>query len=1662
LNEEKQNKNTENENEKNENNSKAQAGQLPVSILENTKEMKKNSTAKKKYSPINVLARCGNKKVFKSDDDEDSTGYMYLLVDKTEKITDMENCDYLELGASLPFNDNLESVQKGNLKDYSDSDEELHCSENNDVHQPERDCFEKSGVDILLFQDNEQQFSETNCDASKKMEQDKQIGENIVIGTSIFQDNIDIRKRKEPPNSLTAKTKTKQNHENAVVMNETKRNQLVMEQFVLDFEMETSAINYWPVNRVTQDLNSHSETGLSLSKYPKNNDVTCAEAEKSLQEINNSHGSSETDNNFDDTCSHESCISGGLDSNDDEEEVFYSSDDSSGYHYQSDISYDDEDSYVPIDSEVPIDGNASINEWSNEDISNEDKPQNVRVARIGEAQAVENEPLNDSSNENNSINNASLNVQLDEEVPFLENGPQNERSSVIFSNENEPPVVPNDVNFPEAENEQLNGSSHEEKSNDDDSPVSPMIVENASISDRTNDNVSSEDAPPNVPMPVELPVVENVPLNERLNEENSIENVPQAVTMDAELPAVDSAPPRERSNEENELFPDLVCKYKSYGTLPVRKDLSGVPAMLKMDVDSVVIFSKSLCKIVANMNLECSGQMNIDSSINRLRVNDSSRLYVQPDNNFKLKLLNGNAIKSPVRLPRFPNIRLFEIRQGSFTFTFNLYILDTDRRIGKFDCKMTDHNLVAIATAFNVVRLHCRKLQVLQVFSPSERINEIAQIIQALPLFFVNKKDSMAEGVKKSVDLHTGMAFLLLFEKALHHIAYEEWIVDYHKGAYNGHFTSSNSDHESKQNVIKWAVDLCQRMFFNLQAIGMKNQFTNRKEAMITDLADTNQFTIQHKKLCRDVSAAAKEQIFSKQERNHLIPNGMNHTIVTSFDVGAELHPLIPGTNFVINGYEGRTMYNHILQRTDEQESIYENALKDHLQCTTVENMLETKCCAYKTLPCAPMPAYYTYDAECFSDPKLALLFDIQGNPHEGNTVMDGLSGNLLVQQDPPGSRVIKLDGCVYGQYIPKPFRIDEYLTKFFDVKSENDLIAGGMPIVLPRSNDDDDESVASGGSFLDLLNHMRDDPNLDEEYHPDGVGNTVSRFSAPPGSVSVADAIHDFVDVIGANASHTDNLETNSSNSENQTGDAEHATEPDFDDDSYNGFDLAFMAESINIGKKSKIYSQFLSDNAIGNIHHDRVILSIGYTQTAGSKFQLTCRLHDNLSSNCCAGVNVYSPFTRQLFLDPSSKRHKIDFQLVPHLLQQTMCDVFEQPDLVHDYQKLKISTEYMKTKMISLLTTLQQTDRLPIRQELTFATESLWADVFKWPVGPNTMPVTAHIGICEAIHMYYFTKEIYEESMVPLSHMVRGNVMPDYTTLSPQSKTALVLHSERLIHLFQAESFRGQISGFIKTNFPDHPESSPPANIIVAISSRDGFNTHLRYGINSLCLPTYAVNPAKLTRRFRVRQHSTKEVYMMDFSKQVHCAREYLFHRNAILATLQEYSKQNAEFLAEEHDGMSNDSNGLIDEEIEGDDEVGDDLLDNESVDEQNLGDDVQEAITCHGYFDPVDFQKLSQLPLDKLRQLFAQLSRVLLSGYGIFWLSRITEKFKLPLERLPSNTTEMQDLSETKLRLSTSKNMPTSVPDCHRKDIICPGKYLLLCVFSSTCFFFSCEFA
>jgi len=117
-------------------------------------------------------------------------------------------------------------------------------------------------------------------------------------------------------------------------------------------------------------------------------------------------------------------------------------------------------------------------------------------------------------------------------------------------------------------------------------------------------------------------------------------------------------------------------------------------------------------------------------------------------------------------------------------------------------------------------------------------------------------------------------------------------------------------------------------------------------------------------------------------------------------------------------------------------------------------------------------------------DPKFEEIFDQQGNPLPDNCIMDCVSGNLLVPQDPPNSRVIVLEGSEHGVFMPKPVLQDSYLRELYNMEIENDGNEVGKKRAVPNAEEDDD-SIASDDSLLaDLMSvkHLA----MEEEYFGD------------------------------------------------------------------------------------------------------------------------------------------------------------------------------------------------------------------------------------------------------------------------------------------------------------------------------------------------------------------------------------------------------------------------------------------------------------------------------------------------------------------------------------------------------------------------------------------------
>jgi len=82
----------------------------------------------------------------------------------------------------------------------------------------------------------------------------------------------------------------------------------------------------------------------------------------------------------------------------------------------------------------------------------------------------------------------------------------------------------------------------------------------------------------------------------------------------------------------------------------------------------------------------------------------------------------------------------------------------------------------------------------------------------------------------------------------------------------------------------------------------------------------------EHKVLCRMITNKFKHLINKNKEEkpNITIPN-TNHELIASFDVGLQLYPVTPGTNFVLNGPETKTLVNNYLARTTLDETLYES-----------------------------------------------------------------------------------------------------------------------------------------------------------------------------------------------------------------------------------------------------------------------------------------------------------------------------------------------------------------------------------------------------------------------------------------------------------------------------------------------------------------------------------------------------------------------------------------------------------------------------------------------------------------------------------------------------------------------------------------------------------------
>ena len=792
-----------------------------------------------------------------------------------------------------------------------------------------------------------------------------------------------------------------------------------------------------------------------------------------------------------------------------------------------------------------------------------------------------------------------------------------------------------------------------------------------------------------------------------------------------------------------------------------------------------------------------------------------------------------------------------------------------------------------------------------QFYSISEKY-QIQQMMQKLQAFFIQKPSAKVGSTNVAINLRLAKLFLLTFERALHQLASDNWTEDYTHSIYTGLFQSLSdvTFHTNKHLIQDHAEFLCKYMLFDFSAIGIKLARTKR-EAFLPNLNDDTEFIKQHKILCRMVTSEIKYQI-NKNKREDIscfLPT-TNHDLLVALDVGVELYPIIPGTNFVIKGKHAQLLFNKLLAKRTKNEKQFEEQTYPQNEN---ENEDAVDLSAWDSFNEASEPNWndalvkysetidYNYDADYFHSTRAQNFFDQEGIPRDGiHMTQEGDFDDDLQQHPFPNcnnSRVTTLPGQTQAQYIPIPTRLDTYLHTLIQAPIlENHSVPETDSIESSNSNDQSSE----------------EDEELQSEDEEEQDNASVVRL----------------VEELMEDHESTDNNERqNNARSTNQSNEEE--------DIQISMEILSDMRENV---KQTNLFQQFLSNGKIANVHHEQILIELNHSNENDVQSHLTAKLVLDTYPKACNGGNVYMPYARNMFSKPSSKKQQMECMFVPYLITNLLSGVMTAPTL-EEYQKLQNLVQILHTHTSQLLTDMQNCDRQPIRQELTFATHDFWNHTFRWPTDQQLCN-TSHIRVANSRHLFWFTQKICNESMAPLLHLTKTPELPDFTLISPSAKTCMVYMAERIMKLFQHFGFNGHIMKCFKQNFKQEPECCPPPSMVVSISEDDKANTGLLFGLKTECLPVFAVNPIKLAPAFRMGVKAPADLYILDLAKNIDMSQDYLLYRQTILSILQQYSKHTS--------NTDNANQGPFVAETD-----------------ESTADDTTVTALQSGFFDDVDFQ-------------------------------------------------------------------------------------------------------
>ena len=494
--------------------------------------------------------------------------------------------------------------------------------------------------------------------------------------------------------------------------------------------------------------------------------------------------------------------------------------------------------------------------------------------------------------------------------------------------------------------------------------------------------------------------------------------------------------------------------------------------------------------------------------------------------------------------------------------------------------------------------------------------------------------------------------------------------------------------------------------------MGIKFQH-EKINAFIPDLGDEPDFVRKHKLLCRLATDRFKEIINTNQQQNDNIVGEDNiHDLVTILDVGLELYPVVPGKNFVLNAPEAKLIFTSHLNQSLIDEKVFERSSyilqpeNEHNGNDPLDSDNEDNDVNWYNLGEYNQSHDYVYNADLFHDEQYERIFNHNGTNVEA-TIMDQ-QGNIMANQyEFPHcnqSRVIKLTRHTRQTYIPLPVSLDKYMQTLDDDAqnlpnqpgSDNDDWQSNLITVEQHSGNDnavtDDESD-DDSSISERMENMNDQEEdmLEQEENPSS-NSTDNPSVANTGSV---DAVQ-----FGDNENYEISLER--------------------------------LVELREINKNLRSFPQYLSNGRIGNVHHEKIVIELVNSNEHDDESELTVKLSSEEQSKTCHGANIYMPCTRSMFTKQSSKVQQLQSLLTPHLLKDILSNVISTPSK-KDYDLLREIIIDLNSCVDELLGILKCTDKQPIHQEITFATNNLWKHKFRWPTS-QLRRNNCHIGVADS----------------------------------------------------------------------------------------------------------------------------------------------------------------------------------------------------------------------------------------------------------------------------------------------------------------------------------------